>query len=194
MKYQQLKKLKTIYNYYKTKIVLFRGANRLDSFALFNATQNEDFNKYLNWQKPESIEEIIKKVDFYMTSENHIAVSFCDKEGIWCGMFVFELYEDGIMLSLWTNPKHWKTIYPIHAAFAAIDIVFKESNFNKIYAKISPSNEPMVKIVEKNGFTLIDKTKTLHSSGNLILADMYLLDQNSWTENIKDFYIKNEKY
>ena len=194
MKHKSIKNLEYIYNHYKTKVVLFRNVSRLDSFTLFKSSQNEEFNKYLNWGKPENLEEVILKIDNYINSKNHIAISFCKEDGLWCGIFVFEIYKDGVMLSLWTNPMYWKTVYPIHAAFAGIDILFKETNLKKIYAKISPDNNSMLKIVSRNGFKLIEKTKTLHTSGEYISANIYLLEKDNWLENIKSFYIKQSKY
>lgn len=186
--------LKIKFNYYKTKTLLFRNITRSDSFPLFEATQNEEFNKYLSWEKPKTIEQTINKIEELMLDQNTIAISFSKKNGVWCGMFSFTKYKDGVMLSFWTHPEYWSKIYPIHAAFASIDILFKETKIKNIYAKISPYNERMIKVVTKNAFHLLEKTETLHDSGNLILADIYLLNNISWDENIKTFYIDNEKY
>jgi len=171
-------------NGYCTETISFRLFTRSDTFPLYDATLNPDFNKKLAWGPPSCFEDVLSQTEKLLEDMNNsqaAVISMTEKHtGAWCGVIKFSIYKDSVIQSLWFHPNYWNKPIIIFGSSAAIDIIFKATGLRKLYAKYILGHNTTKKILKKNGFVYIENDPIEHTDGRLIDCEAYELSYENW--------------
>lgn len=189
-KYAQLNK--NLLNHYGENVIL-RLFDRSDLFFLYNATQvDENFNKFLLWNKPDNFNDFVEKMDILLSTQfiDNLIYSIIDiKTGSWCGLLKLREYRNGLEMSLWIHPNFQKkqTIF-IDTNYILLDTYFL-LGYDNMYARCHVNNIPVQKMIkhykfEEDGF---DNT-SIHENGTVYNAVVLNLAKYNWFNITKNKY------
>ncbi len=175
-------KMKCSEMYSKTFFV--RNFVRTDVFPLFEATRHPEFNKFLLWPQPESVNTLLPQVKLLELQDRRnemFIFSLCDKkDGRWLGVVKGTPYRDGIDLSFWLTEEMWG-LRSFHVFYFIEDFIFLETKFDNIYIRMHTENKKVVRAVSAFKFKEIGR-ETLKTVYNEDL-DVFVFHKN---KNQKD--------
>lgn len=179
----ELRNINNLIEDYYSNRVTFRHLAKSDSFPLFVATKNPDFNKYLAWKKPEIEKEVIEQINYLLRERMQgecVVVSMTEKEtGKWMGLIKYTTYKDSIMISLWCHPDYWGNRNIIVGILGTFDIIFENTNINKIYLKHHVEYEKMKKIALGVNFEYLYDENYINMNGTETPCKTYCLKKEN---------------
>ncbi len=150
-------KMKSSEMYSQTFFV--RNFVKTDIFPLFEATRHPEFNKFLLWKQPESLEDLLPQVKLLQLQERRnemFIFSLCDKkDGRWLGIVKGIPYRDGIDLSFWLSEEMWG-LRSFNVFYFIEDFIFLETQFENIYIRMHTENIKVIRAVSAFKFKQID--------------------------------------
>lgn len=176
--------LKPLFDRHLSRNIAFRDLARCDAFPLFSATQDEAFNRFLLWPAPIEERDILPQIDRLVRDHNlgkMLVISVCAKvTGMWHGMVLIKPFRDGLEMALGLHPNVWNRGVVFKAGQAVIEIIRQHLPQAPLYVRVRPENTRMVRILDRYGFTAIDKTQETHATGIQVNLDVYLLHPENW--------------
>ena len=180
-----LLQIQNLFQNYYTENFIYRPFVKADTFPLFDATRNPEFNHYLLWDAPKDIAELTEQVDMLLREQlmnQSVLISICEKNnGQWIGFIKFVHYSNNIEISFWIHPNYWKSKFPSYALSSIIHIVFTNiHDLNGIYAKFHHDNLKVQKLASKYNFVYEKSFNVQHQFGHFFQADLYFLDKKNF--------------
>lgn len=186
---QLIENLKSVFAKYVTGTLAYRPISRSDTFPLFDAASNPDFLAKLWWGPPETYHDAALEVDkLIQESETNQAIVLSIVErttGKWVGIVRFLVWDETLMMTLWTHPDYWKSMIPFRAAETAVDIVIQNTDLPFIMARVTKDYPTMEKMVMMNGFTHDGESTGIHTNGTVMPCNVYRLTRENWTRKPK---------
>jgi RimJ/RimL family protein N-acetyltransferase len=175
---------KLFQNYY-TNDFIYRPFVKADTFPLFEATKNPEFNRYLLWNAPKDISELSEQVEMLLREQSMnqaTIISICEKNnGQWIGFIKLIHYENNIEMSFWIHPNYWKSHFPNDSLNTIIQIIFSNiKNLQGIYAKFHHDNIKVQKLALKYNFIYQKSFNVQHKLGHFFQADLYFLSRENY--------------
>lgn len=167
------------------KNVVYRPLARSDAFFLFQATQEHpEFNEYLGWHKPETLQEVLIQIDKMMRQtvlNQAYAFSLSDRQtGKWAGISVLRPYRDGVEISLYIHPAYWSKGAALAAGSGLIECVFNTFNI-PLYGRAMAGNKRILRIYDHYGFERIPGDETApHTTKGMVTLQVYTLSKERW--------------
>lgn len=177
---QALTELRSAQLDFATPTYCFRSFVKADAFPLFEASQNEHFNRFLSWSKSQSLDDTVLQVKKLLREESlNQSVTFsilAKKSGTWAGFLRWIPYKDGLALSFWLHPNFWGGHASKELLHCIFDIVFKSTALTNLYALIQPENRPSIRLVKNKGMLHVESTQVVHQDGTALLCHVYHAD------------------
>lgn len=171
---------------YVTENYCFRPFVKADVYPLFVACQNPDFNKFLLWAPPQTIEEAMVQVRKLMREDvlnQHVTFSAIEKmTGRWAGFARWIPFKDGMALSLWFHPDFWGKGVGSEVMDAMIHIAFKNTLIEHLYGMMQPDHKASVRLVEGRRMKYQESLDLMHDDGTPRKVHMYHLARTDWVE------------
>lgn len=176
--------LSGVFDRHRAKNVTFRALARCDAFPLYEATRNEEFNRFLLWSAPSMEDEILPQVDKLLrevTLRRAVVVSLCDKQtGLWRGAASVRPLRDGVEMGLWLHPNAWNTGIVLTAGRMVIEVLRATWPTVPIYNRVLPDNKKMRRICLSYGFEKVDAVTAVHENGHELEFDLFQLNPDKW--------------
>lgn len=190
-----LLQIQNLFQNYYTEDFIYRPFVKSDTFPLFDATKNPEFNRYLLWNAPKDIAELTEQTEMLLREQlmnKHLLISACDLiSGEWAGFIKLTPFEDGIELSLWMHPNYWQNKNYFQIVYGILHLFFTKLSLPFIYVKTHIDNIKMQKIMKGYHFQHCRQTYLTHQNQQQLLFDIYRLEKNIWCENLDKFYSLN---
>lgn len=181
-----LKDLATMFSNYASKNIAFREFSRSDLFPLFQATRNEDFNKFLLWSTPSNIEELNIEVSKLISERNrwnNLIISICEKNtGKWFGFLKFTPYRDSFEMSYWVHPDYWESKLIVEAGWSFLDIALQHKEIKSLFCRVRTEHIKMEKLLIFTGFSKVGETIAQHVNGNIFNFNIFCVEKFSWID------------
>lgn len=172
--------LSSVFDHHYAGRLSFRPLARSDAFALFQASQDPDFTRYLLWSSPSEEVQTVAQVDRLIREtmlRNAIVFSICRKpSGEWLGYAALLPFRDGVEMGVAIHPQFWNTRVVFTASSAIVQVLMKMFPGAPIYNRVSPENSRMRRICEAYGFEKVDQVEVPHKAGHTVPLDVYLLN------------------
>jgi RimJ/RimL family protein N-acetyltransferase len=167
----------------------FRAFVKADAFPLFQATQHEEFNRFLLWSKPSSLDATVVQVKKLLREEmsnQSVTFSIVSKHsGEWAGFLRWIPYKDGLALSFWLHPDFRGGEASHELSDCVFDIVFKNTQITNLYAFIQPENHPAIVLVKRKNMSQIESRDIIHQDGASRYFHVYLATRDMWINPIE---------
>jgi RimJ/RimL family protein N-acetyltransferase len=83
-------------------------------------------------------------------------------------------------IGYWLGEPHWGKGYATEAAHALVDLVFRATQVEKLYASCRVSNTASLRVIYKSGFQYTNTgMMDSHHAGN-VPVERYMLDRRTW--------------
>ena len=173
--------IKNEINKIHTASISYRALARSDTFPLYNATQNPEFNKHLAWGPPLNIKETAEQIDLLLreiTLNQSLSISLSEKNnGAWVGLLKFSEHEDSIAGGLWLHPNYWQRKISLEVG-AILHAAFEKTDLQHIYIMHSLQNELVEKNIKYIGGEETSNVTLTHSNGVSIECKKHIIKRD----------------
>lgn len=184
--------IQNLFQNYYTQDFIYRPFVKADTFPLFDATRNPEFNRYLLWNAPKDILELTEQVEMLLREQvmnKHLVISSCSlNNGNWSAFIKLIPFKDGLELSLWVHPNYWQNKNYFQIVNGILQLFFFKTSIPYLYVKVHKDNIKMQKIAQSYFFQHIDEIQLQHHNQTLLNFDVYRLDKNTWIEKLSKFH------
>ena len=184
----QLQRLRSDQLDWATPNYCFRSFVKADVHPLYLAAQNPGFNKFLLWNKPDSIEAAMVQVKKLLREESlnqSVTFSIVTKErGAWAGFLRWIPHQDGLAISFWLHPDFWGTGASRELVDSVFGIVFETTDIIKLFAFIQPANLPTIRLAKNKNMTMAMVLDLMHEDGEYRQFEVYETDRAQWTNAV----------
>jgi RimJ/RimL family protein N-acetyltransferase len=86
----------------------------------------------------------------------------------------------GLEMGYWIGEPHWGKGYATEAAHAIVDIAFKATDIDELYASTRVINPGSRRVIQKCGFRYLGQGMIDSLAAGRVAVDRYLLDRKTW--------------
>jgi RimJ/RimL family protein N-acetyltransferase len=86
----------------------------------------------------------------------------------------------GLEMGYWIGEPHWGRGYATEAAHAIVDIAFKATAIDELYASCRVVNPASRRVIQKCGFRYLGQGMIDSLAAGRVAVDRYLLDRKTW--------------
>jgi RimJ/RimL family protein N-acetyltransferase len=172
-----------------TSRLALRPLSLSDSWPLFQATRNPDFNKHLLWEQPENESYVLDRINTTVDAARRgrlAAMSAVLKAtGEWVSLYRFQPSSHdptAVEMGIWTSDKFWNGRFSLELTRACIDAAFSLSDVSSLIGGASPHNAPSCKLLEYCG--LVPFSMGIRHSETFVevLAQEFRITRQQWLE------------
>lgn len=171
----------------QTPRLTFRAARAVDGWALFDATRNRFFNRYLTWSQPSEPYEAVARMEAIAAAHRHgemTAMSMLERDtGKWVGLFRFVQYRhdpDIAEIGLWIHSDFFHASYGYEIGSSAVDAGFSETQVPQMLGASYATNRGVQAIMAKCGFSYHSTVPRPHEDGKTVELMEFRLTRAQW--------------
>ncbi len=86
----------------------------------------------------------------------------------------------GLEMGYWIGEPHWGKGFATEAAHAIVDVAFKATDINELYASTRVINPGSRRVIQKCGFRYLGQGMIDSLAAGRVAVDRYLLDRKTW--------------
>ena len=86
----------------------------------------------------------------------------------------------GLEIGYWIGEPHWGCGYATEAAHAMVDLAFRATQINELYAACRVINPGSRRVIQKCGFRYLGQGMIDSIAAGRVAVDRYLLDRKTW--------------
>ena len=169
-----------------TRIAL-RPVSISDAYPLFAATRNPKFNRYLLWDQPHSLEEVLHRVELIadasrrgrMSAFSAVAV----ETGEWIALYRFQPDADILNASevgIWTSDRYWHGKVSLEVMRLCFSAAFKTTDLGQITAGAHVENRASRLLMEQSKMVFERHFVATTEEGLSVPAVRYSITSEQW--------------
>lgn len=147
-----------------TERFCYRPVAKADAYPLFEVGQHQDFHRNLDWAQPNDVDGAMVQVQSLLAQElmnSSVSTSVVDKPtGSWEGLLRWVPFRDGLTIQLWIRPTLWLHGGPSELMDNALDLVYRVTSLDHIYAMVDLDDSQLVQLVEQKGMVRVGAFET----------------------------------
>jgi [ribosomal protein S5]-alanine N-acetyltransferase len=166
--------------------VALRPVALSDAWPLFAATRNPAFNRHLGWARPDSEEQVLKRVRSIMDASRKgrmAALSAVQPStGEFIGLFRFMPHatlEETVEMGVWVHDKYWHGRYALELTRLCISAAFSRTKAHQLLGATFPENRGSCHLMESVGMTTLRMTERDVEIGHRAVRE-YTITRADW--------------
>ena len=159
-----------------------------DSWPLFEATRNPNFNKHLLWDSPSDEGLLLDRIDAIVDSSRRGRISALSAvvkaTGEWVSLFRFQPYAanpDLIEMGIWTHAKFWHGRYSLELGQVCVDAAFAFSEVAALIGAASPDNKSSCRLMQLCGLSATQLVYRHTESGAEVALQEFKITRQAWS-------------
>lgn len=168
-----------------TKRVALRPVALCDAWPLFTATRNPAFNRHLGWARPETEDQVLKRVRLIMDAARKgrlTALSAVQRTtGDFIGLFRFipHVTPGTVEMGVWMHDKYWHGRYGLELGQLCVSAAFAQSGVDRLLGATTLGNRGSCHLMTAVGMTPDGLVERDFEIGRLTLRE-YTITRADW--------------
>lgn len=172
----------------------FRPVCLHDAWPIWQASRNRQFNEFLWWDQPQSVDEVLHRLDLitraHRRGELTAMAGVVRDTGEWVSLIRLmpwpaepSMVETGI----WTHHRFWNGRASLDLARMGTEATFRALDCTGIVGRVSPRNDPCQRLLRLMGMTARDVAMYPHESGRLIPMTNCVITREDWQREYRQY-------
>jgi len=160
-----------------------------DAYPLFAATRNPKFNRYLLWDQPQSLDEVLCRVELIVDASRRGRMSAFSavavETGEWMALYRFQPDTEQLETSevgIWTSDKHWYGKISLEVMRLCFSAAFTTTSLNQISAGAHVGNRASRLLMEQSGMSFERHFVATTENGFSVPAVRYGITAQQWLD------------
>jgi RimJ/RimL family protein N-acetyltransferase len=180
-----------IEKHYYSERVVFRPLMECDVYPIFMATTNPAFNRYLLWDAPESVSQLLQRIELLLDERRKGQMGVWVAAEITTGAFValFRAHvaeqtcpaeEMRVDTGIWLHPNYWLEGLSVEIGALFMELLFAETPASVIRAETYVDNKASKGMFRAVGLKYVENLNVSHENGTLMPSEAHQISRHEY--------------
>lgn len=172
----------------------FRPVCLHDAWPIWQATRNPQFNQFLWWDQPSSVEDVLHRLDLitraHRRGEMTAVAGVVRDTGEWVSLIrLMPWAPDARMVEtgIWTHDRFWNGRASLDLGRMFTEATFRTLDCTAMVGRVSPQNASCQRLLRLIGMTPRDVAMYPHESGRIIPMTNCSITRDEWLHEYRNF-------